>query len=447
MRRYMRDLDKILRHPRLDESSMAPAAPVAPTQPKPGPATKPGPPKTPLIPKVPPKLKPGPRARAVTEAYERFVNPNNQRMFTHGHDRVGFSYHPLMLHHGEALAKSAYEHSSNKVYSAFPGMQDQETNRKISMLTAQTGQALQTMTRLEAPHKEELKELAVDAVMRAFAIPEDYRSLFAPELQYPQYNEGEDRAEDEEDETDEAVDMGLPEQGAEDDIDEDEDYQDQVNKRYTMNLISQGAAIHNMHDLHMEEYISQRLEQIEPRLNQLYSQFGRGSSHHYWLYDINHMVDVSLGGAMGLTWLTPQGEEGAVKINAQAPVFPVLVQELIKGWIMLLSHHQFEGMDEKRARRIMKKTDTLGDEFPQIMIGPKVWTSLVKALPREYKGRLSEVVSALAKAHPQELHEIISRLGDAIVTNDKLEESSAASALRDLLDRTLRTNKIGRAHV
>jgi len=199
-----------------------------------------------------------------------------------------------------------------------------------------------------------------------------------------------------------------------------------------MNLMSQGSAIHNMHDSHLQEEIKDRLDQIDPRLTDFYSQFGRGSSHMYWLYDINTALNSKLPQAMATVHFDDEGS-----IIAQAPIFPVLVQELIKGVIMLISHHQFEGMSASKTKRILAAADTLHDEFPQIMVGPKVWRAFILALPGEYRGRLLEVVMTLARSHPKELDIIMDRLGECIAQRQDPRTSSASSALRDLLERSL----------
>ncbi len=404
----------------------APAAPVAPTRPTTTPSrpdTKPST-KPSIFPKPRPGTLPQPRASKVKErafylleAYEQFVNPRTQRLFNQGNARFGFTNHPLIRQHGEALARQAYGHSSDKLYRTMAELQDMSPQEKQQHLFNVTGNALQQMMRIEREHKEELEQLAIDVVSKVYNLSEEDKERLNAHLRRPQLPS-----------------QASDDQGDDDDQDEDHgDLTDEVNKRYTMNLLSQGAAIHNMHDMHLEDEIQSRLSEIDDRLVSLYSQFGRGSSHMYWLYDINMMLNANLGQAMGTAHFDEEGN-----IHAQAPVFPVLVQELVKGVIMLLSHHQFEEMPQGRAKAILRAADTLQDEFPQIMIGPKVWKAFIIAIPSEYRNRLTEVVAQLAKAHPRELHEIMVRLGDAIVNNEDPKTSPAASALRDLLERTLK---------
>ena len=281
-----------------------------------------------------------------------------------------------------------------------------------------TMRALQEIKRIEAAHATELEEIAIDVVANLYNLGEEDKNKLNAFLRRPQHDAPQD--EDDDDGVEEFAD------------DEGDDITHEVHKRHSMNLMSQGAAIHNMHDVHLQDEIKDRLDTLDPGLVDLYSQFGRGSSHTYWLYDMNMMLNVQLGGAMGSVNLTPSGE-----VIAQAPIFPVLVQELIKGVIMLISHHQFESMSPAKTRKIIAAADTLHDEFPQIMVGPKVWRAFILALPSAYRGRLMEVVMTLARAHPKELNIIMVKLGECIANDEDPRTSSVASALQDLLERTL----------
>lgn len=291
-------------------------------------------------------------------------------------------------------------------------------NERKNRLGQMTMRALQEIKRIEAAHATALEEIAIDVVANLYNLGEEDKNKLNAFLRRPQHDAPPD--EDDDDGVEEFAD------------DEGDDITHEVHKRHSMNLMSQGAAIHNMHDVHLQDEIKDRLDALDPGLVDLYSQFGRGSSHTYWLYDMNMMLNVQLGGAMGSVNLTPTGE-----VIAQAPIFPVLVQELIKGVIMLISHHQFESMSPAKTRKIIAAADTLHDEFPQIMVGPKVWRAFILALPSAYRGRLMEVVMTLARAHPKELNIIMVKLGECIANDEDPRTSSVASALQDLLERTL----------
>ena len=401
-----------------------PAAPVAPSRPttKPltSPGTKPSTKPSPLSPKINPGALPKPRAQrdGINEAYEEFVNPGTQKLFKSGDSRFGFSQHPMMKAHGDKIARAAYKHSTGKVYSSMAELEGLSANDKRNRLGQMTMRALQEIKRIETAHATALEEIAIDVVANLYNLGDEDKNKLNAFLRRPQH----DAPQEEED------DDGVEEFAD----DEGDDITHEVHKRHSMNLMSQGAAIHNMHDVHLQDEIKDRLDALDPGLVDLYSQFGRGSSHTYWLYDMNMMLNVQLGGAMGSVNLTPSGE-----VIAQAPIFPVLVQELIKGVIMLISHHQFESMSPAKTRKIIAAADTLHDEFPQIMVGPKVWRAFILALPSAYRGRLMEVVMTLARAHPKELNIIMVKLGECIANDEDPRTSSVASALQDLLERTL----------
>jgi hypothetical protein len=329
----------------------------------------------------------------------------------------------MMKKHGEGIAREAYGHSNEKLFGSMADLRDLPAGARRNQLMQRTGAALRQIMTIEAPHKAALQQIAIDVVANMYNISEADRNKLKGFLRVPQHNEPIEQPDEEEYYEDGEVDSFE---------EEEEDITSEVHKRYTMNLMSQGSAIHNMHDSHLQEEIKDRLDQIDPRLTDFYSQFGRGSSHMYWLYDINTALNSKLPQAMATVHFDDEGS-----IIAQAPIFPVLVQELIKGVIMLISHHQFEGMSTSKTKRILAAADTLHDEFPQIMVGPKVWRAFILALPSEYRGRLLEVVMTLARSHPKELDIIMDKLGECIAQRQDPRTSSASSALRDLLERSL----------
>ena len=414
-------IDPKKKHEDDDEAigSSGPAtAPVKDPKTRPNtPAKEPKPERSPFVtPKEAPDGEPKAfKKTVINEAYREFTHPRTQEMWEKGHPQVSFTDHEMVKKHGSRLAEQGYNDSNSTLYKTFPELKDLPPNRRREQLAQLTGRALQKMMSLEQPFKKQLEKIAVRAVAKLYGCPEETLKAF---LRQPQ--PGPDDDNDEENESvAEKVEM-TPE------------LQEQVGKRHMMNLLSQGSAIHNMHNGHFEEEVMEAVGRLSPELQQLYSAFGRGASHHYWIYDLNMMLGASLGQAMGVAKV--KGDT----VQAEAACFPVLLQELVKGLMTLISKHQFGGMDQKVSREVVRLADTLANEFPQIQIGPKIWKELLSIIPAEHKSKLAHVVMHMASAHPKELHVIMMGLAENMAEGRPSKGTTTEQALVELLERSMR---------
>jgi len=413
--------DPTKKHNEVDKEAMGSAgpatAPVKPsTQPNTTPRERPQPTKTPW--KNPaPDVKPKPKAfkkTIINEAYREFTHPRTQEMWEKGHPGVSFTDHEMVKKHGSKLAEQGYNDSNSTLFKTFPELKDLPPDRRRQQLGQLTGRALQKMMSLEQPFKKQLEKIAVRAVAKLYGCPEETLKAF---LRQPQPEP--DDNDDDNESGDEKVQM-TPE------------LQEQVGKRHMMNLLSQGSAIHNMHNGHFEEEVMDAVGRLSPELQQLYSAFGRGASHHYWIYDLNMMLGASLGQAMGTAKV--KGDT----VQAEAACFPVLLQELVKGLMTLLAQHQFTDVDKKISKEAIRLADTLANEFPQIQIGPKIWKELLSIIPAQHKSKLAHVVMHMASAHPKELHVIMMGLADNMAEGRSSKGTTTEQALIELLERSMR---------
>ena len=289
-----------------DMPTSMPAAPTAPPPVAP-PRTKPpvAPPKTtpkfdPLRPATHPGHKPAPaRAREyglgakrgrISEAYEEFPDPSMRNLHTSGHQsqkKLGFMQTPFIQEHGAELAKKAYEYSDKGVTDTHPEMRGQPAGRKRQSLQTLAFGAYSKMLSLERQHHRELEQIAIDAVAKMYNLSdENKKALLFARLGKPEpieFGDGEDEP------TEEIEDHKSP-----------EEMKKHINKRYMMNMLSQGASIHNQWNGHLQEEIIDRINALNPQLAALYSSFGRTSSHYYWIWELSTLLQQNISGAQGL---------------------------------------------------------------------------------------------------------------------------------------------------
>jgi hypothetical protein len=403
-----------------DDLSPRAAPAVAPVRTKP--VTKPTTPTrpSPFNPPKPAQL-PKPKACAartgmVNEAFDSNVN-RYVRDFYDPKKRTQHSMHqhPLFGMYGAELAGRQYA-------GAKEGYQRHFGSTEPGQIGMRTHQAFMLCRRVEASHIAELEKLAVDLVSNATGVP---RELFKAYLGSHMPPESEEEGPD--------VDFqhGSPDVRPVEDPGKPVDIRSEANKRMTMNALSQGHALHSMDSMH--HLISQELNEIDPMLLKSYSQFSTGSrSHFYFTSLIKDLQDAAVRemGRAGFTevkWEMDSGasgeNEGHHEIVAYGAVFPVLVQELVKGAMELISLHQFEGMSRADVKKIYDYADKAEDEPWYFLVGPQLWKMLLKVVPDH--SRIPDLVMQLARSKPEVVHRLLANLIEEIHADRSVEHIKA----------------------
>jgi rubrerythrin len=384
-------------------ATLSPIAP-APTKPKTEPKTKPES-KPEVIPRKPdpfnpvkPQVVPKPKlyideitfiVRTIRETYEDEVNPSTQEFWSSKEGRSLLQRHPVLSKHGEKLARSAYEFTAEKM-------------RKYNLSVDQLMHIFAQIIQKEAAHKEQLEELAKEIVSKIWGIEKN-------QLQAELTNQ---------------VDQGTEEEEEEEEEEElDEPMQKLVNKRLTLNTMTQGSATHAMFTMH--HLVDKAIQKIDPELLELYNKISAGSMHHYWLIDIPAIMANILqmkAGISSVEW----AEKQKPIVKTRAICFPVLCQELSKGVMELITSIGYSHHDPETQHKIIKYADKVDFEPWQIQIGPELWRRFLKALPRTgYK--LADVIYKLSLQEPDELHEII----ELIIDDPQKGSEALAQILHD----------------
>ena len=207
--------------------------------------------------------------------------------------------------------------------------------------------------KLEGRTKKELEDLAVKMIREEFNMDEDVVEIHA-ELTPHISIEGTKK-------------NSAPEKNDMDFKNHDEMVKgkDEVYKRRFVNAMIQGAAKKCNHMFHM---VHDELAEIDPKLSNLYSKMM--STADYMYYIIPNMDDGINGGVVRVEF--PTKDNPRVVIHAQAMVFPVLIHELVKGVMEIISA---KGLPKgKMGKYVIAKADFLSAEPWDMRIGPALWT-------------------------------------------------------------------------
>jgi hypothetical protein len=237
----------------------------------------------------------------------------------------------------------------------------------------------------EKKHKKELEKLAEQMIRDEFDMSEDVVEIIA-ELTDNISLEGTIKNQ-----------KPMPVEGMEFDSHDDMvNANDEVYKRRFLNAMTQGAAKKCNHMFHM---VDDKLLDMDPRLPNRYNKLMSAADYMY--YVIPNMDDSVNGGVVRVEF--PSKKNPKAKIIAQAMVFPVLIHELVKGVMELLSANGLP-KNSKLANFVINKADFLAAEPWDMRLGPGLWEQFTSAIDAEDFNLKHHVYSELAKLPAKEFY-------------------------------------------
>lgn len=171
---------------------------------------------------------------------------------------------------------------------------------------------------------------------------------------------------------------------------------EEVYKRRFLNAMIQGAAKKTNHMFHM---VDDELTEMDARLPNKYSKMMAAADYMY--YVIPEMENGVNGGVVRVQFPTASNPKAV--IHAQAMVFPVLIHELVKGVMELMSAH---GLPKKKriGEYVINKADFLAAEPWDMRLGPALWERFTKMIDADDFHLKHHVYTELAKLPVKEFN-------------------------------------------
>ena len=303
----------------------------------------------------------------------------------------------------ERMASKRFENIVSKARRVH-GKETLGSTSEIKALFMSMLSVVQQIMRLESPHKQYLKDLALRVAVEKTGIDKDWfqyklslgqeeTDFSAPSFQMkPKERKEKKNIPDFEKHGEQAFDPDFPT--------EEEEFQQHVQMRNLANAITQGEAKKG-HYYFEDSTIKSQLDRKSPQLATLYSklmtmldisyftmedfiematQTGQGVAGSVNLQDANDEEEEEnddMGGG------EPDEDAPDTKIVAQGIIFPILVHEIIKGIEEAPTREQFRETEPGYAGEVYGQTDTFENEIMQIRIGPEVVDALRNVLPVE----------------------------------------------------------------
>lgn len=266
---------------------------------------------------------------------------------------------------------------------------------------------------IEEKHKKKLQELAIRMIREEYDMDEDTVEIIAEltpkiSLEGTQLNPKPMPVKDMQFEThDDIVNANA-----------------EVYKRRFLNAMTQGAAKKCNHMFHM---VDEELTNIDPRLPNKYAKLMSAADYTY--YVVPDLEEAVSGGVVRVEY--PTAENPKAKIHAEAMVFPVLVHEIVKGVMELLSAHGLP-KDKKMLEYVTNKADFLAAEPWDMRLGPAIWGRFTEMIDADDFNMKHHVYSELASLPAREFHEQMKEIMAGTKRGKTIVKEIVAGVKRDI---------------
>ena len=342
----------------------------------------------------------------------------------------------------QRLISNRFQKVAEKL-SEVTGIENLSSQQTQGMIYQEMMRKLPNIMRIEAAHRDELEQLAIDASLEESEVPADWYKIEAYLNREPidisnfRMKPEEEKDDEEEDEETEIPSFEL------EDLTKDEIFELEKHKRNIINAIIQGAAKKG-HFMFQKPDIKARLDEIDPSLYRDY--LGIMAINDFLYFSMEQMIEMmsqtgqGVAGKVELGDNDEEGEEGEegeetpdTVIKAFGLIFPILCHEIIKGLEEAKGRHGLP-KDPEMAQRVMGQTDTLGNEPMQLRIGPEIVERIRFALPDDIyepqnKGLINWFHTVLYQIEAQEFLDII---GNAI-SEDSSKVSKASARFKEIM--------------
>jgi hypothetical protein len=316
---------------------------------------------------------------SILSPYERDVNQQHREFWANVRQQQHpFAKHPIFAIYGDELNRASYANTDARFG---PDWEHKRAGSSCAM-SEYGGQ----IAELERGLREELEGFAKGIVARIYDIPVD--RLDAGLVGRREVDFGPLRAK-----------SPIPSPA----MLRDPNFRKEVNKRITANNLTHGAATHAGMTVFYK--VKEFLDFVSPVLCELYEGQARIIHASYWWYDSNDYGKDFAGGVQ-----LARDSKGALFVHAQAVDFSLLIHELIKGVMELISLRGLSDLDRETRYAVRAIADDFSHEHLHIQTGPELWRRLLPLVPKGMK--LAEFMNVLYRFPSDELHCVLSQAID-----------------------------------
>lgn len=273
---------------------------------------------------------------------------------------------------GAADVQRVYSQSFNDILYRIRANEGKETltNQEFYTLLSGAGQLFMQLIKLEAPHRDELIDLAKETVLNNLGMMDDALIMKAS-LTPPSSS---------------TIDKMTPgPKNIEKELtpDQKRKLESEVNKRQLINALIDGYSKKSNYFFE-QRGVKEKLDAINPQLYPLYKKAMPLIDATYFTNESNIDRAAKGEGIVGAVepkiMEDPDTGERKQGIEANAPIFPILCHELVKGVNMVTSRKGYPKNPELR-KLTLGQTETLRSETDTLRLGPGIVDYLQNKMP------------------------------------------------------------------
>jgi hypothetical protein len=206
----------------------------------------------------------------------------------------------------------------------------------------------------------------------------------------------------------------------------DEELNQELTRRRLTNAMMHGSA-RKAQNLH---HLADEIRETNPELARAYTNIMAVNDFNYWsLSDEQIKLEGESGVHAGNVRVElPRNPGDKPKIIAQGVVFPILLHELAKGVMELMSLWSLP-KDKETREYVLDKTDNLEMETNDIRLGPKIWEKFIEQIPVNNQQIISMTYNKLQSLPTKDFNETIKGLLN--------NEEEARNTIKSLVDESI----------
>jgi hypothetical protein len=185
----------------------------------------------------------------------------------------------------------------------------------------------------------------------------------------------------------------------------EEELKPQIKRRRLTNAMMHGAARKSQNLHHMDD----QLRDENPQLGRNYANVMAANDANYFLIDDATIRSEGESGIHAGNVRIDLSNREKPKVIAQGMIFPILLHELSKGVVELMSLWGLSEDSEER-RYVLDKTDNLSSETNDIRLGTKIWERFVEQIPVDNQEVISLTWNMLQELSDYEYNQVIEGL-------------------------------------
>lgn len=205
----------------------------------------------------------------------------------------------------------------------------------------------------------------------------------------------------------------------------EEELKPSVKRRRLTNAMMHGAARKSQNLHHLDDEI----RETNPQLSRDYANVMAANDANYFLADDDTIRREGESGVHAGNVRLDLSNPEKPKIIAQGIIFPILLHELAKGVVELMSLWSLP-KDPEVSKYVLDKTDNLESETNDIRLGTKIWEKFVQQIPTENQEVVSLTWHMLQELPDSEFNSII----EGLIKGESEAQQSVRRLAEDALE-------------